>query len=43
MINNVRQLSRSLVGIYHLRKIKYERFGGRLRGTRAPLDPAMLL
>ena len=29
MINNARQLSRSLVGIYHWRKIKYERFGGR--------------
>ena len=29
MINNVRQLSRSLVGIYHWREIKYERFGVR--------------
>jgi len=29
MINNARQLSRSLVGIYHWLEIKYEQFGGR--------------
>ena len=29
MINNARQLSRSLVGVCHWRDIKYERFGGR--------------
>jgi len=27
MMNNARQLSRSLVGIYHWRAINYERFG----------------
>ena len=44
VINNARQLSRSLVGIYHWRKIKYERFGGRPSvggrpGARAPGPP----
>jgi len=47
MINNVQQLSRSLVGIYHWREIKYERFGGRHSvGERPearppPLNPAL--
>jgi len=27
MINDARQLSRSLVGIYHWREIQYDRFG----------------
>ena len=49
-ISNARQLSRSLVGIYHQREINYERIGGmpsvggRLgaRAPWAPLNPALV-
>ena len=43
MINNARQLSRSLIGIYHYRELKLKRFGGRpIVSAWEACDPGLL-